>query len=239
MLGWSAVGAPRSGGRRGFGARARGSVRSSSEPEVDHADQPGRRHRTASTADWPRLAGARFSRSSKPRRRSNRCGRRAQTPAMIEPTKAPPRKTTPTKIDAKDPRSRVADQGRRDSKGHGRSPRPAPRDRASACRRGPAARAGTSMSANFCCPGYLATMKDQISRNWSSKQGTRCGNANAVRGSARRAHCRHHRRAIERPGRPRLPGVSARLLAGEAARRCRRSFRERCFRSTCAFEYVR
>lgn len=41
----------------------------------------------------------------------------AKTPEMIEPTKAPPRKTTPNKVDAKDPRSTKPTVGKEIQKG--------------------------------------------------------------------------------------------------------------------------
>jgi len=93
----------------------------------------------------------------------------AQTPAMVEPTKAPPRNVPTNKVDAKDPRSRIPTKGaevRQGStvaetggkgQGFGLS----------------AGGGGTGLTldvANFCCPEYLATMLDLISRNWSSRQ---------------------------------------------------------------------
>ena len=64
----------------------------------------------------------------------------AQTPAMVEPTKAPPRTS---------PDNKIAGFGL--SAGGG----------------GVGAKLDV---ANFCCPEYLATMLDLINRNWSSKQ---------------------------------------------------------------------
>ena len=93
----------------------------------------------------------------------------AQTPAMIEPTKAPPRKTPDNQIDAKDPRSRIPTKGAEVRQGS---------TVAETGGKGlgfglSAGGGGVGLQldvANFCCPEYLATMLDLISRNWSSKQ---------------------------------------------------------------------
>lgn len=95
----------------------------------------------------------------------------AQTPAMIEPTKAPPRKTTPTKTDAKDPRSTIPTKGVEIQKGTAIAETGA-KGQGFGLSSGAGGKGGYVDVVNFCCPGYLATMKDQITMNWSSKQGT-------------------------------------------------------------------
>lgn len=95
----------------------------------------------------------------------------APTPAMIEPTKAPPRKTTPTKSDAKDPRSTVPTKGAEIQKGTAIAETGA-KGQGFGLSSGAGGKGGYVDVVNFCCPGYLATMKDQIMLNWSSKQGT-------------------------------------------------------------------
>jgi TonB family protein len=95
----------------------------------------------------------------------------AQTPAMIEPTKAPPRKTTPTKTDAKDPRSTIPTKGAEIQKGTAIAETGA-KGQGFGLSSGAGGKGGYVDVADFCCPGYLATMKDQITLNWSSKQGT-------------------------------------------------------------------
>lgn len=95
----------------------------------------------------------------------------APTPAMIEPTKAPPRKTTPTKTDAKDPRSTIPTKGAEIQKGTAIAETGA-KGQGFGLSSGAGGKGGYVDVVNFCCPGYLATMKDQITMNWSSKQGT-------------------------------------------------------------------
>jgi len=95
----------------------------------------------------------------------------AQTPAMIEPTKAPPRKTTPTKTDAKDPRSTIPTKGAEIQKGTAIAETGA-KGQGFGLSSGAGGKGGYVDVVNFCCPGYLATMKDQVTLNWSSKQGT-------------------------------------------------------------------
>ncbi|MGE0864999.1 MAG: energy transducer TonB [Vicinamibacterales bacterium] len=95
----------------------------------------------------------------------------AQTPAMIEPTKAPPRKTTPTKTPAKDPRSTIPTKGAEIQKGTAIAETGA-KGQGFGLSSGAGGKGGYVDVVNFCCPGYLATMKDQIMLNWSSKQGT-------------------------------------------------------------------
>ncbi len=95
----------------------------------------------------------------------------AETPAMIEPTKAPPRKTTPAKNAAKDPRSTIPTKGAEIQKGTAIAETGA-KGQGFGLSSGAGGKGAVVDVANFCCPGYLATMKDQILLNWSSKQGT-------------------------------------------------------------------
>lgn len=95
----------------------------------------------------------------------------AQTPAMVEPTKAPPRKTTPTKTDAKDPRSTIPTKGAEIQKGTAIAETGA-KGQGFGLSSGAGGKGGYVDVVNFCCPGYLATLKDQVTLNWSSKQGT-------------------------------------------------------------------
>lgn len=95
----------------------------------------------------------------------------AQAPAMIEPTKAPPRKNTPTKTAAKDPRGATPTKGAEIQKGTAIAETGA-KGQGFGLSSGAGGKGGYVDVVNFCCPGYLATMKDQITINWSSKQGT-------------------------------------------------------------------
>lgn len=95
----------------------------------------------------------------------------AQTPAMIEPTKAPPRKTTPAKSDVKDPRGATPTKGAEIQKGTAIAETGA-KGQGFGLSSGAGGKGGYVDVADFCCPGYLTTMKDQITLNWSSKQGT-------------------------------------------------------------------
>lgn len=97
----------------------------------------------------------------------------AQTPAMIEPTKAPPRKNTPppTKTEAKDPRGTTPTKGATIEKGTAIAETGA-KGQGFGLSAGAGGKGGYVDVVDFCCPGYLATMKDEILINWSSKQGT-------------------------------------------------------------------
>jgi len=95
----------------------------------------------------------------------------AQAPAMIEPTKAPPRKNPLTKTDAKDPRGATPTKGAEIQKGTAIAETGA-KGQGFGLSSGAGGKGGYVDVADFCCPGYLATMKDQITLNWSSKQGT-------------------------------------------------------------------
>ncbi len=93
----------------------------------------------------------------------------AQTPAMIEPTKAPPRKTPDNKIDATDPRSRTPTKGAEIRPGSTVA-ETGGKGQGFGLSAGGGGMGATLEVTNFCCPEYLATMLDLISRNWSSKQ---------------------------------------------------------------------
>jgi len=96
----------------------------------------------------------------------------AQTPAMIEPTKAPPRKTTtPAKANVKDPRGATPTKGAEIQKGTAIAETGA-KGQGFGLSSGAGGKGGYVDVVNFCCPGYLATLKDQVTMNWSSKQGT-------------------------------------------------------------------
>lgn len=96
----------------------------------------------------------------------------AKTPEMIEPTKAPPKKTMPNPTAAKDPRSRTPTKGAELQKGSAVAEtgiRGQGFNTGLSGGGGPAVGAKLDV-ANFCCPEYLATMIELITRNWSSKQ---------------------------------------------------------------------
>ena len=95
----------------------------------------------------------------------------AQAPAMVEPTKAPPRKNPLAKTDAKDPRGATPTKGAEIQKGTAIAETGA-KGQGFGLSSGAGGKGAVVDVANFCCPGYLATMKDQILLNWSSKQGT-------------------------------------------------------------------
>lgn len=95
----------------------------------------------------------------------------AQTPAMIEPTKAPPVKVTPNKSDAKDPRSRTPTKGAEIQTGTAIAETGA-KGQGFGLSSGMGGKSSYVDVADFCCPAYLVQMKDQIMLNWSSNQGT-------------------------------------------------------------------
>jgi TonB family protein len=95
----------------------------------------------------------------------------AKTPEMIEPTKAPPKKTPVNPMDAKDPRSRTPTKGAELQKGSTVA-ETGGKGMGFGLSSGGGSTGGYLDVANFCCPAYLVTMKDMITRNWDSKQGT-------------------------------------------------------------------
>ena len=92
----------------------------------------------------------------------------ARQPDMVEPTKKPPIKSTPNKVDAKDPRSRTPTKGAEIEKGT--TVADTGKGQGFGLSSGAGGQGGYLDVANFCCPEYLATMKDFITRNWNSKQ---------------------------------------------------------------------
>ena len=95
----------------------------------------------------------------------------ATTPEMILPTKAPPRKTTPNKADAKDPRSSKPTVGKEIQKGTAVAETGAKGMGFGLSQGGGGAGAYLDV-ANFCCPEYLASVFAQIKANWNDRQGT-------------------------------------------------------------------
>ena len=95
----------------------------------------------------------------------------AKAPEMVEPTKAAPKKQTATaKVDARDPRSRTPTTGAEVQAGSTVA-QTTGRGQGFGLSSGGGGTGGYLDVANFCCPDYLATMMDLITRNWNSKQG--------------------------------------------------------------------
>ena len=95
----------------------------------------------------------------------------ARTPEMVEPTKAPPRKTTPNKVDAKDPRSRTPTKGAEIQQGSTVA-ETGGQGQGFGLSSGGGGTGGYLDVANFCCTHYQAPMIDFGTRKWNSKQGT-------------------------------------------------------------------
>ena len=95
----------------------------------------------------------------------------ARTPEMVEPTKAPPKKVTPNKVDAKDPRSTKLTKGAELQKGSSVA-ETGGKGFGTGLSSGFGGAGGYLDIANFCCPEYLATMRDLINQNWNARQGT-------------------------------------------------------------------
>ena len=93
----------------------------------------------------------------------------AKTPEMIEPTKAPPRTVTPTKVEAKDPRSTRPTKGAEVQKGSSVAETGAKGQGFGLSSGGGGTGAQLEVS-NFCCPEYLATMAAIIKSNWNQQQ---------------------------------------------------------------------
>jgi TonB family protein len=94
----------------------------------------------------------------------------AKTPEMVEPTKAPPRKTTPNKVEAKDPRSNRPTKGAEVQKGSSVAETNA-KGMGFGLSSGGGGTGGHLEVSDFCCPEYLATMGALIKRNWNSQVG--------------------------------------------------------------------
>ena len=94
----------------------------------------------------------------------------AKAPEMIEPTKAPPKKTTPQKVEAKDPKSNRPTKGQEIQKGSSIAETGA-KGMGFGLSSGGGGGGGHLEVANFCCPEYLNTMVALIRSNWNSQQG--------------------------------------------------------------------
>jgi TonB family protein len=94
----------------------------------------------------------------------------AKTPEMVLPTKAPPKKTTPNKVEAKDPRSTRPTKGAEVVKGSAVAETGA-RGQGFGLSSGMGGEGGYLEVGNFCCPEYLAKMRSAIMANWNSRQG--------------------------------------------------------------------
>lgn len=94
----------------------------------------------------------------------------AKTPEMILPTKAPPRKTTPNPVDAKDPRSTRPTKGAEVTKGTSVAETGA-KGMGFGLSSGGGGTGGTLEISNFCCPEFLATMAALVKSNWNQQQG--------------------------------------------------------------------
>jgi TonB family protein len=94
----------------------------------------------------------------------------AKAPEMIEPTKVAPKKTPPNKVEAKDPKSSKPTKGAEVTKGTAVAETGA-KGQGFGLSSGAGGQGGYLDVADFCCPAYLATMRDMVIRNWSSKQG--------------------------------------------------------------------
>lgn len=94
----------------------------------------------------------------------------AKAPDMIDPTKAPPKKTTPNKVEAKDPRSTKPTLGKEIQKGPSIAETNA-KGMGFGLSSGGGGGGGHLEVANFCCPEYLQTMAASVKSNWSSQQG--------------------------------------------------------------------
>lgn len=94
----------------------------------------------------------------------------AKTPEMIEPTKAPPKKATPNKVDAKDPRSNRPTKGAEVAQGTSIAETKA-KGMGFGLSSGFGGEGGHLEVNDFCCPEYLATMYRAIRSNWNSQVG--------------------------------------------------------------------
>ena len=94
----------------------------------------------------------------------------AKTPEMIEPTKAPPKKVTPNKVDAKDPKSAKPTVGKEIQQGSSIAKSNAT-GMGFGLSSGGGGAGGHLEVTDFCCPDYLVTMSTLIRRNWNSQVG--------------------------------------------------------------------
>jgi protein TonB len=91
---------------------------------------------------------------------------------MIEPVKkvVPKKAPPPPKVAAKDPRGTTPTKGAQVEQGNAVA-QTTGRGQGFGLSSGGGGTGGYLDVANFCCPDYLATMVDLITRNWNSKQG--------------------------------------------------------------------
>lgn len=94
----------------------------------------------------------------------------AKAPEMVMPTKAPPRKTEPNKVEAKDPKSTRPTKGAEVQKGSAIAETKA-RGMGFGLSSGGGGEGGHLEVSDFCCPEYLTTMAALIKRNWNSQVG--------------------------------------------------------------------
>lgn len=96
----------------------------------------------------------------------------AREPEMIQPTKAPPQKPPPPEQSAaKDPKSRTPTRGKEVQAGSAVAETGA-KGQGFGLSSGGGGSSGYLDVANFCCPEYLTTMLDLITRNWDHNQHT-------------------------------------------------------------------
>jgi TonB family protein len=93
----------------------------------------------------------------------------AREPEMVEPVKDAPKKVQPAQVEAKDPRSRTPTKGKELESGTAAADTSA-RGQGFGLSSGGFGGGVKLDVADFCCPEYLATMRDLIYRNWNSKQ---------------------------------------------------------------------
>lgn len=93
----------------------------------------------------------------------------AKTPEMVEPTRTPPKQTTPNKIEAKDPKSTRPTKGAEIQKGTSVAETGA-KGMGFGLSSGGGGTSGALEVANFCCPDYLTGMAASIKSNWNNQQ---------------------------------------------------------------------
>ena len=94
----------------------------------------------------------------------------ATAPKMIEPTKAPPKKTPVNKVDAKDPRSNRPTKGAEIKQGSSIADNKARGQGFGGLSSGGGGTGVQLEVGDFCCPEYLATMAALIKANWNNQQ---------------------------------------------------------------------
>jgi TonB family protein len=94
----------------------------------------------------------------------------ATTPEMIDPTKAPPKKTPVNKVDAKDPKSNRPTKGDELKQGSSIADNKARGQGFGGLSSGGGGTGVQLEVGDFCCPEYLATMTSLIKANWNNQQ---------------------------------------------------------------------